>query len=188
VKASLRFDVSAGRAYCSIRLIKKHLETISVSPISTDEEILDLIYLSANEIDRATCRRFDVVTLTEGYDGVGQQELVLNNHPIVAIHEIKIYNFNNQLIRDLKETDSDLSTNIILDKENGFVTLPANVVIMFPVPLAARFYWPYSYDGSRTLRGTDYNYVSRFAKGTANIEVTYTTDSRRRQWQFETPA
>jgi hypothetical protein len=171
---SIRFDVAGSRAYCSIHQVRSYLQTINVEVITKDEELLDLIYRSADEIDRATKRRFDLVRVTERYDGVGQQKLVLDNYPIVAVHEVKIFNFNNQLIRDIKETDSDFASNLITDSERGFITLPPNVVIMFPAPLAAMFYWPYSSYGSHTLRGTDYDYVNRFGRGVANIEVTYT--------------
>jgi hypothetical protein len=168
------FDVASGRLYCTINEVRDYLRTINVDMVSSDEELRDLIQRSAGEIDRATRRRFDLVRTSERYDGVGQQKLVLDNYPILAIHELKIFNFNNQLIRDIKETDSDFASNLITDSERGFITLPPNVVIMFPVPLAAMFYWPYSSYGAYTLRGTDYDYVNRFGRGVANIEVTYT--------------
>jgi hypothetical protein len=171
---SIRFDVAGSRAYCSIHQIRSYLTTINIEVITTDEEILDLIYKSADEIDRATKRRFDLATVTELYDGAGQQKLVLDNYPIVAVHEVKIFNYNYQLIRDFTETGSDPVSSLILDTERGFITIPPAVYWLMPTYGAAYFYWPYSSYVGTLLRGSDYDYSSRFGRGVANIQVTYT--------------
>jgi len=172
--SSARFDVASGRAYCTIHQIQQYLKTIDVNVITTDEEVLDLIYRSANEIDRATRRRFDSVTVTERYDGAGQQKLVLDNYPIVAIHELKIYNYNNQLIKDIKETDSDFASALIIDSENAFVTLPPTTMPLLPFPMGTLWYWPWSSFWPSSVAGSPYDYSTRFGRGTANIEVKYT--------------
>ena len=168
--SSLPFDsIGSGRYYCSVDEVRNYLTTINVGIVSEDEEIRDLITLSAQEIDRATRRRFDVATVTEQYDGAGQQKLVVNNYPIIKVHEIKIYNLNRQLIKDIKESDSEFSTAIIIDYDNGFLTLPSASYW-----LTSPYFWPNtSFGPAMLMKGTDYDYSNRFGKGIANIEVNY---------------
>lgn len=173
VLSSILLDMTgSGRYYASLSTIREYLQTINIDVVSSDEEILDLILKSAQEIDKATRRRFDVVTVTETYDGSGQQKLVLHNYPVIKVHEVKIFNYNNQLIRDIKETEPDFALNIIIDYANGFITLPSAVFWLAP-PFGA--YWPASsYGGGYALRGTDFDYVNKFGRGIANVEVNYT--------------
>ena len=174
--ASLPFDVASGRLYCSVIDVRNYLQTINVDVISDDEEIHDLIVLSANEIDRATRRRFDVVTATEMYDGAGQQKLVLDQYPIIQVNEIKIYNLNRQIITDIKKTDSDFASKLIIDLVNGFVTLPSASYYM-----TNPYFWPNtSFASAMMMKGTEYDYSNRFGKGVANVEVNYT-------YGFKTP-
>jgi hypothetical protein len=104
--ATIPFMVAGGRAYCTIQEIRDFLQGIDLDVVTTDEEMLDLIQHSANGIDRATRRRFDMVTATETYDGAGQQKLVLDNYPIIAVSEVVIKNLNNAVVTDIKSTDS----------------------------------------------------------------------------------
>jgi len=163
-------SIGSGRYYCSVDEVRNYLTTINVDVVSEDEEIRDLITKSAQEIDRATRRRFDVVTVTESYDGSGQQKLVLHNYPIMAVHEVKIYNLNRQIVTDIKDTDQDFASKIIIDSVNGFLTLPsASYWLTNP------YFWPNtSFGPAMLMKGTDYDYSNRFGKGIANIEVNYT--------------
>jgi hypothetical protein len=171
---SIRFDVAGGRAYCTIHQIRQYLQTIDVDVITTDEEVLDLIYRSANEMDRATRRRFDTVTVIELYDGVGQQKLVLDNYPIVSIQEVKIRNPDNQVVTDIKSTDANFASELIIDAQNGFITLPSAGIPMLASQLGALGWYPpiYAYQPFPAA-GVPFDYTTHFGRGIANIEVTY---------------
>ena len=173
--SSIRFDVASGRAYCTIHQVRQYLKTIDVDVITTDEEVLDLIYRSANEIDRATRRRFDAVTVTELYDGVGQQKLVLDNYPIVSIQEVKIRNPDNQVVTDIKSTDTNFASELIIDAQNGFITLPSAGIPMLGSQLGALGWYPpiYAYQPFPAA-GVPFDYTTHFGRGITNIEVTYT--------------
>jgi hypothetical protein len=175
VSAKIPFELSTGRAYCSVQTVRSYLRRIDVDVVSTDEEIRDLIYRSAQEIDRATRRRFDLVTGTERYDGVGQQKLVLDNYPIVSLQEVKIFNPDNSLVTDIKSTDSDFSSKLIVDTVNGFVTLTSAAIPAFLVPMGAMGWFPpQGLIWPVTSRGVPYDYATHFGQGVANVEVTYT--------------
>ena len=176
--SSLPFDaIGFGRYYSSVSEVTKYLTTIDVSVVTTDEEIRDLILRSANEIDRATRRRFDVVTVTERYNGVGQQKLVLDNYPIISVQEVQIYNPNNQLVADIKSTDSNFATELIIESVNGFITLPSPAIPNLASPLAGigagwqPLLTPYYPQPSA---GVPYDYSTHFGRGIANIAITYT--------------
>ena len=173
--SSIRFDVASGRAYCTIHQVRQYLKTIDVDVITTDEEVLDLIYRSANEIDRATRRRFDAVTATELYDGEGQQKLVLGNYPILNIQEVKIRNPDNQVILDVKSTDPNFASELIIDSQNGFITLPSAGIPFLASQLGAMGWYPpiYAYQPFPAA-GVPFDYTMHFGRGIANIEVTYT--------------
>jgi hypothetical protein len=174
--SSLPFDaIGFGRYYCSPSEVKNYVTTIDVSVVTTDEEIRDLIFLSANEIDRATRRRFDVVTVTERYDGVGQQKLVLDNYPIVSIQEVKIRNPDNQVVTDIKSTDANFASELIIDSKNGFITLPSAGIPMLGSQLGALGWYPpiYAYQPFPAA-GVPFDYTTHFGRGIANIELTYT--------------
>jgi hypothetical protein len=172
---SIRFDVAGSRAYCSIHQVRSYLTTIDLGIVTTDEEILDLIYRSANEIDRATRRRFDIVTVTELYDGAGQQKLVLDNYPIVSIQEVKIRNPDNQVVTDIKSTDANFASELIIDAQNGFITLPSAGIPMLGSQLGALGWYPpiYAYQPFPAA-GVPFDYTTHFGRGIANIEVTCT--------------
>jgi len=172
--SSIRFDVASGRAYCTIHQVHQYLKTIDVDVITTDEEVLDLIYRSANEIDRATRRRFDAVTVTERYDGAGQQKIVLDNYPIVSIQEVKIRNPDNQVVTDIKSTDANFASELIIDAQNGFITLPSAGIPMLGSQLGALGWYPpiYAYQPFPAA-GVPFDYTTHFGRGIANIEVNY---------------
>lgn len=174
-KASIRFDVAGGRAYCSIHQVRSYLTTIDLGIVTTDEEMLDLIYRSANEIDRATRRRFDIVTVTELYDGIGQQKLVLDNYPIVSIQEVKIRNPDNQVVTDIKSIDANFASELIIDAQNGFITLPSAGIPMLGSQLGALGWYPpiYAYQPFPAA-GVPFDYTTHFGRGITNIEVSYT--------------
>jgi hypothetical protein len=174
--STLPFDaIGFGRAYASIDEVRRYITTIDVDIISQDEEIRDFIYKSANEIDRATRRRFDLVTATERYDGIGQQKLVLDNYPIVSIQEVKIRNPDNQVVTDIKSTDANFASELIIDAQNGFITLPSAGIPMLASQLGAMGWYPpiYAYQPFPAA-GVPFDYTTHFGRGISNIEVTYT--------------
>jgi len=122
--SSTDFYVAGGRAYCSVHEVRSFLTTINVDVITSDEEILDLIYDAAEAIDRSTRRRFDMTLTTERYDDPGIGKLVLRNWPLVEVNAIRLYDQSNKLLKELKPTDADWSERVIIDKENGFLELP----------------------------------------------------------------
>jgi len=172
---SIRFDVAGSRAYCSIHQVRSYLQTINVEVITKDEELLDFIYRSADEIDRATKRRFDLATVTELYDGSGQQKIVLDNYPIVSIQEVKIRNPDNQVVTDIKSTDTNFASELIIDAQNGFITLPSAGIPMLASQLGALGWYPpiYAYQPFPAA-GVPFDYTTHFGRGIANIEATYT--------------
>jgi len=170
IVSSIKFDVAGGRAYCSIHQVRSFLTTVNIDVVSSDEEILDLIYDAAEHIDRATQRRFDMTLTTERYDDPGVGKLVLRNWPIVEVNAIRLYDHSNKMMKELKPTDTDWSERVIVDDENGFLELP---ITRQPIFLATdiigwrtgapseRAEWPRSAD------------VRRMASIVAWIEVDY---------------
>jgi hypothetical protein len=175
------FDVASGRFYCVINEVKDYLRTIDVDVVTSDEEMRDLIQSCANGIDRATRRRFDVVTVTELYDGSGQQKLVLDNYPILSIQEVKIRNPDNTVVTDIKSTDTNFASELIIDSVKGFITLPSAGIPMLGSQLGAMGWYPpiWAYHPFPAA-GVPFDYTMHFGLGVANIEVTYT-------YGFQTP-
>ena len=165
--------VPGGRAYCSIQEIRDYLQTIDVDVISSDEEIIDLIYKAANGIDRSCRRRFDLVTVVERHDGAGQQKMVLDNYPLVQVQRLQVYNMNNQLITDIKSTDANFSTELIIDYVNGFIMLPPAAYPLGPIPYSTPWFYPYTSYMGYPLVASPFDYSTRFGMGTSNIVVTY---------------
>jgi hypothetical protein len=162
-------------AYCSIDDVKDFLKSHNIAYVAGDPEITTLINSKCDSFNRATRRIFASTAATEYYDGNGQPRLILDNYPIISVTEIKIFNFNNQLVSDIKSTDADFSTRVIIDGERGYLTLAQNAVLMFPVPLASMFYWPYSMGAyPYTLRASEFDYTYRFGTGVSNVWVNYT--------------
>lgn len=176
LQSTLNFVAGSGRGYSSIQEVKDYLQTIDVSVITTDEEVKDLLFKSSNEIDKATRRKFDINTVTERYDGVGQQKLVLDNYPIISVLEVQILNPNGQVVTDIKSTDPNFATELIIDSVNGFVTLPSPAIPSLTSPLAGvgagwqpllSPYYP------QPSAGVPYDYSTHFGRGVSNIAVTY---------------
>jgi hypothetical protein len=162
-------------AYCEIQDVKDFLKSHDIAYVAGDPEITTLINSKSDQINRSTRRIFSTTATTEYYDGNGKPRMILDNYPIQSVSEIKIYNFNNQLISDIKSTDSDFSTRLIIDSQRGFVTLSQSAVLMFPIPLASMFYWPMSTGAyPYTLRASDFDYTYCFGIGYSNVVVTYT--------------
>lgn len=173
---TVQFDaIGFNRFYSTVEEVTQYLQKIDITDISNDEEVRDLLKESSKQIDRATRRRFDVVRTTEYYDGAGQAKLVLDNFPIVAINEIKILNYNNVIISDIKPTDTDYATRVTIDSEHGYITLNQAAAIIAPVPIASNFYWPFSsYFSASTVRAAEFDYTYHFGKGLSNVIVDYT--------------
>jgi hypothetical protein len=153
--------------------VRQFLTTIDVDIVTNDDEIMDLITISAKSIDRATRRRFDVVTVTERYDGSGQQKLVLDNYPILSVQQVQIYNPANQLMTNIQSTDASFATELIIDYQRGYLTLPPANFPYFTYPWAGPF-WPNSSYGAGYQQTMAYDYSSHFGQGTSNVIVTYT--------------
>jgi hypothetical protein len=162
-------------SYCTIENVEDFLKSHNIAYVTGDTELTALIKSKSDSFNRATRRIFSSTAVTEYYDGTGQPRLILDNYPVISVSEIKIYNFNNQLVSDIKSTDADFATRVITDANRGFITLAQNAVLMFPVPLASMFYWPYSMGAyPYSLRASEFDYTYRFGKGISNISVTYT--------------
>lgn len=165
-------QAAGGRAYCLVNDVRQYLKTIDVDVVSDDDEIMDLIILESKEIDRSTRRRFDVATVTELYDGSGQQKLVLDNYPIIAIQEVKIINADNQVITDIKGTDSNFANELIIDYVNGFITLPSLGIPQLAIPVGA-WYPVLTTPYPPPARGVPADYVGHFGAGISNVRITY---------------
>jgi hypothetical protein len=174
---SLGIDaVGLNRFYTTVDEIKDWLNShvADTTLITSDEELRDLIKEASRQIDRVTRRHFDLQSTTERYDGTGQQKLVLENYPIIGILEVQIYNANNQLITDIKKTDSNFATELIIDYVLGFITLPPASPPLAPYPYGTPYYWPWSTMNPALLSPSQYDYSTRFGVGTSNVVVTYT--------------
>ena len=170
-------QAAGSRAYCLANDVRQYLTQIDVGVVTNDDEIMNLITTSSKEIDRATRRRFDVVTVTERYNGSGQQKLVLDNYPIIAIQEVQIINPDNEVVTDIKSTDQNFATELIIDFVNGFITLPSASVPALTAPLGGAigsWYPPLVSFPPVPSRGVPYDYVGHFGEGISNIVVTYT--------------
>ena len=177
VQASIPVQAAGSRAYCLVGDVRQYLTTIDVDIVSDDDEILDLITASAKGIDRATRRRFDVVTVTERYDGSGQQKLVLDNYPIIAVQEVQIINPDNTPVLDIKSTDANFATELIVDSVNGFIMLPSAALPQLGALMGGAvgtWYPPLTSYYPTPSAGVPYDYVTHFGRGVSNIVVTYT--------------
>lgn len=172
---TIGFDaIGLDRFYSTVEEVEQYLETLDLTDISTDEEIRDLIKVASRDIDRGTRRHFDLQTTTERYDGVGQAKLVVDQYPIVAVQEVQIYNFNNQLIKDIKITDTNFATELIIDYVDGFITLPPASMPLSSMPYGTMWSWPWSSLSPALLAASQYDYSTRFGIGISNIAITYT--------------
>jgi hypothetical protein len=170
VLSSVGFHVAGGRAYCAIHQVRSFLTTINVDVITSDDEILDLIYDAAEHIDRATQRRFDMTLTTERYDDPGVGKLVLRNWPIVEVNAIRLYDHSNKMMKELKPTDTDWSERVIVDDENGFLELPITRQPIFLATDIIRWRTGAPSEWAEWPRSAD---VRRMASIVAWIEVDY---------------
>jgi hypothetical protein len=172
---SIGFDaIGLDRFYSTVEEVEQYLQTLDLTDISTDEEIRDLIKVASRDIDRGTRRHFDLQTTTERYDGVGQAKLVVDQYPIVAVQEVQVYNFNNQLITDIKSTDTNFAAELIVDYVDGFITLPPASMPLSSMPYGTMWSWPWSSLSPALLAASQYDYSTRFGIGISNVAVTYT--------------
>lgn len=154
--------------YCSVQDVKNWLEGLSLGAVSNDGEIKMLIKAAMADINRDCRRAFESTTVEERQDGKGQIKIFTKYWPIISVSSVKIYNFNNQLIRTVTN-----EADLIIEKDTGAITLPPVTYWLMPTYGASYFYWPYSSYVGTLLRGSDYDYSNRFGKGVANILLNY---------------
>jgi len=124
VDAEIAVNVPSYRALCSIDEVRRFLEDIDVDVVTSDEEIRRLTFSATNRIEEETGRNFDITSTTERYEDPGAGKLILRNWPIIEVSAVRLYDHSNNLIKELKSTDTDFSQCVIADKENGFLELP----------------------------------------------------------------
>jgi hypothetical protein len=154
--------------YCSIAEVQEYLTDLDLEDVSDEPEIQKLINRAMDHIERFCRNKFRSTPLTERYDGSGQQKLILRHWPIISVTSVKIYNYNNQLVRTAAEAD------LILDKEIGTIALPPISYWLSPRWPSSAFSWPYLSTSGYFLRGSEFDYYNTFGKGISNIEVVYT--------------
>jgi hypothetical protein len=172
--SQIPIQAAGSRAYCLVKDVRAFLKRIDIDDVTDDEEIMNLITTSAKDIDRATRRRFDVCTVTEQYNGNGQQMLVLDNYPLLSVQEVQIKNMANQLVTDIRSTDANFAQELIIDFVRGYLTLPPAAMPYSLYPPYTGWFWPSSsYVGDISTRMA-WDYSSHFGAGVRNVVVTYT--------------